>query len=325
MPQVTVQAEHPELGPISDHIIADAILAPLAQAAIEPKISAPVQNSSSSVDAKVKAGRLLAVLENSDLSRAQRRTTRVLTKLPRPLMKQQPKRRFLKTRRRLNSDLRTGQGKSRPEPSIVNSRKQLFAEGAIPGRDLDTAQAALVQAQAAYDAAAKHLESMRTSAAKPHSSPQRASSHRQKANTRALKRRSTTLRFAAPSTASLPIARYMPVRHADPRRAADYRNGNCIAPCQDPHRAKSRAANEIGDNATILVPGIKIPCAKVTLISPALDPGSTTIEIWLKARQQEGKLKVGTPVKVSITGGPGESAEGSLSHRSSLRRTAPNP
>ena len=36
--------------------------------------------------------------------------------------------------------------------SIVKSRKQLFAEGAIPGRDLDTAQAALVQAQAAYDA-----------------------------------------------------------------------------------------------------------------------------------------------------------------------------
>ena len=43
--------------------------------------------------------------------------------------------------------------------SIVTARKQLFAEGAIPGRDLDTAQAALVQAQAAYDTAAKHLES----------------------------------------------------------------------------------------------------------------------------------------------------------------------
>ena len=46
--------------------------------------------------------------------------------------------------------------------SIVKSRKQLFAEGAIPGRDLDTAKAALVQAQAAYDAAAKHLESVRS-------------------------------------------------------------------------------------------------------------------------------------------------------------------
>jgi HlyD family secretion protein len=35
-------------------------------------------------------------------------------------------------------------------------------KGAIPGRDLDTAKAALVQAQAAYDAAAKHLESVRS-------------------------------------------------------------------------------------------------------------------------------------------------------------------
>ncbi len=43
--EVTVQAEHPEQGPISEHITVDAILAPLAQAAIEPKITAPVQNS----------------------------------------------------------------------------------------------------------------------------------------------------------------------------------------------------------------------------------------------------------------------------------------
>src|SRR5271166_1751665 len=42
-PQVTVQAEHPEQGPIAEHIVADAVLAPLAQAAIAPKISAPVR------------------------------------------------------------------------------------------------------------------------------------------------------------------------------------------------------------------------------------------------------------------------------------------
>ena len=41
--EVTVQAEHPEQGTISEHIAADAILAPLAQAAIEPKIAAPVK------------------------------------------------------------------------------------------------------------------------------------------------------------------------------------------------------------------------------------------------------------------------------------------
>ena len=44
--------------------------------------------------------------------------------------------------------------------SIYTSRKQLFEQGATPGRDVDTAQAALVQAQAAYDTATKHLESL---------------------------------------------------------------------------------------------------------------------------------------------------------------------
>ena len=41
--QVTVQAEHPEQGPIAEQIAADAILAPIAEAAIAPKITAPVQ------------------------------------------------------------------------------------------------------------------------------------------------------------------------------------------------------------------------------------------------------------------------------------------
>ncbi len=44
--------------------------------------------------------------------------------------------------------------------SIVNSRSQLFAQGAIPGRDLDTAQAALVQAKAAYEIARQHLDAV---------------------------------------------------------------------------------------------------------------------------------------------------------------------
>ncbi len=41
--QVTVQAEHPEQGEIAEHIAADAVLAPLAQAAIVPKVTAPVK------------------------------------------------------------------------------------------------------------------------------------------------------------------------------------------------------------------------------------------------------------------------------------------
>jgi HlyD family secretion protein len=37
------------------------------------------------------------------------------------------------------------------------------------------------------------------------------------------------------------------------------------------------------------------------MVSPALDPGSTTVEVWVKVDNKAGTLKVGTPVKVAIS------------------------
>src|ERR1700709_410763 len=65
---VTVEAEHPEVGDISEHVVADAALSPLAQAAISPKITAPVRAFYVQRGSKVKEGQLLALLENRDLS-----------------------------------------------------------------------------------------------------------------------------------------------------------------------------------------------------------------------------------------------------------------
>src|ERR1700760_2266807 len=57
-PIVTVAAEHPEVGEISEHVMADATLSPLAQAAISPKIAAPVRSFLVQRGSKVKAGQL---------------------------------------------------------------------------------------------------------------------------------------------------------------------------------------------------------------------------------------------------------------------------
>ena len=70
------------------------------------------------------------------------------------------------------------------------------------------------------------------------------------------------------------------------------------------HIAQSLAQQmKVGDDGgTCGARASTIRSAKVTLISPALDPGSTTVEIWLRIDNKDGTLKVGTPVKVSITG-----------------------
>ena len=157
---VTVQAEHPEQGPIAEHIVADAVLAPLAQAALTPKITAPVRQFFVQRGSTVTEGELLATLENNDLAAAAQDNkgsymaaeaayaTATKAQVPEDTLKAE-------------SDVAQAKANLDLNLSIVKGRKQLFAEGAIPGRDLDTAQAALVQAQAAYDAAARHLESVR--------------------------------------------------------------------------------------------------------------------------------------------------------------------
>src|SRR6201999_295150 len=68
--QVVVQAEHPHKGDIAEQIKVDAVLAPLAQAAISPKVTAPVKKFYVQRGSRVRAGQLLATLENSDLAAA---------------------------------------------------------------------------------------------------------------------------------------------------------------------------------------------------------------------------------------------------------------
>src|ERR1035437_9484858 len=70
-PEVYVQAAHPEQGSISDQISADAMLTPLAQSAISPKVTAPVKKFYVQRGSRVHAGELLATLENSDLAAAE--------------------------------------------------------------------------------------------------------------------------------------------------------------------------------------------------------------------------------------------------------------
>jgi HlyD family secretion protein len=65
---VSVTAEKPVTGSISEQIRGDAILAPLAQAALSPKISAPVKKFYVQRGSHVRAGQLLVALEDRDLA-----------------------------------------------------------------------------------------------------------------------------------------------------------------------------------------------------------------------------------------------------------------
>jgi len=62
------------------------------------------------------------------------------------------------------------------------------------------------------------------------------------------------------------------------------------------------AALKPGEEATVSIPFEDAPVkGKVSLISPALDTGSTTLEVWVAIPNKAGKYKVGTSVRVAIS------------------------
>ena len=301
-PEVTVQAQHPEQGPIAEHITADAILAPLAQAAIAPKITAPVRKFYVQRGAHVKEGQLLATLENNDLAAAAldnkgsyeaaeaAYATTTKAQVPEDTQK---------------AELDFAQAKANLElnQSIVKSRKELFAQGAIPGRDLDTAQAALVQAQAAYDAAARHLDSVRTVS---HEAALKAAQGQLTSAEGKYKGAQAEVTYSEIRSPINGVVTDRPLFAGETAAA-----GTPLLTVMDTsaliaktHLAQSLAQQmKVGDEASVSVPGVDAPAiAKVTLISPALDPGSTTVEVWLRIDNKLGALKVGTPVRASVTG-----------------------
>jgi HlyD family secretion protein len=300
--EVSVRVEKPESGEISEHIVADAVLSPLAQAAISPKITAPVRRFYVQRGSRVKAGQLLATLENSDLTAAALDNKGSYTAAE-AAFHTQTEAQVPEDYQKAQLDVEQTKATLDLNQSIVKSRQDLFAQGAIPGRDLDTAIAALVQAKAAYDTAAKHLQSLQAvsrQAALEQAKGQLASAKGKYEGAEAQ---------VSYSEIHSPIDGVVTDRSLFAGETAAA--GTALITVMDTSallakvhlsQVVSQQLN-IGDEATVTVPGLSEPvAAKVTLISPALDTGSTTVEVWLRIENRKGSIKAGTPVRVSITG-----------------------
>jgi RND family efflux transporter MFP subunit len=299
---VTVQAEHPEIGDISEHIMADATLAPLAQAAISPKITAPVRKFYVQRGSKVKAGQLLAELENRDLT-AQAMDSNGQYAAAAAAYDIQTKAQVPEDYSKAELDLAQAKAQLDLQEGITASRQRLLKEGAIAGRDYDTAVAALVQARSQYDVAKNHFSSQQKVSRE--ATLQQAKGQLSSAKGKYLAAEA----LVTYSEIRSPISGVVTDRPLFPGETAN--SGSTLVTVMDTssllakvHLAQTVAQRiSLGDDAAVQIPGMEgaVP-AKVSLISPALDPGSTTVEVWLRVDNKAGKYKAGTPVRTSITG-----------------------
>jgi multidrug efflux pump subunit AcrA (membrane-fusion protein) len=282
--------------------MADATLSPLAQAAISPKISAPVKTFYVQRGSKVKAGQLLAVLENRDLT-AQALDNQGQYAAARASYDMQTEAQVPEDYAKAELDVAQTKAQLELQRQITVSRKRLLQEGAIAGRDYDTAVAALAQAQETYDIANNHLNSLKKVS-------REASLHLAQAQLSSAKGKYQVAEAQVSySEIRSPISGVVTDRPLFPGETAN--SGSTLITVMDTssllakvHLSQTLVQRlSLGDEAKVTIPGVNEPvAAKVALISPALDPGSTTVEVWLRVDNSVGQYKAGTPVRTSITG-----------------------
>ena len=210
-PTVSVQVAPVEKTTIQHVIRAQAILFPKQQAAIVPKISAPVQKFLVKRGSAVHEGELLAVLENRDLTAAAQDTkgaydqaqatyeTTTAAGLPEEI-------------RKAEADAQQAQQALDAQQKVYESRQQLFDQGALPRKELDQSRVDFTLARNQSEIAKKHLEALM--AIGKQQELKAAAGQLESAKGKYLgRRRSSVIRkFAAQSTALSPIARFTPVR-----------------------------------------------------------------------------------------------------------------
>jgi HlyD family secretion protein len=284
-PSVPVQIVTVDKATLQQTVSADAVLFPFAQSALVPKISAPVQKFLVNRGSRVRAGQLLAVLENRDLAAATQENKgsydqaqaayaqTTAADLPQEMQKAQ-------------LDENAAKQQLDAAQKVYDSRKDLFAQGAMPRKELDQAGVDLTNARNQYEIAERHLQNLHAIGRQ-----QTLKSAQGQLESAQGKYNGAAAQFSYSEIRS-PINGVVTDRPLYPGEMAAARA----------HIAQQSAALlKIGDNATVTAPGIDSPFAgKVSLVSPALDPNSTTIEIWVLVKNPKGRLKPGSSVRMSM-------------------------
>lgn len=300
-PTVTVQVAAVEKTTIQHTIKTQAILFPRQQAAIVPKISAPVQKFLVKRGSAVRAGQLLAVLENRDLNAAAQDTrgsydqaqasyaTTTGASLPEEIQKAE-------------ADAQQAQQAFDAQEKVFQSRQQLFDQGALPRKELDQSRVDVTAARNQAAIAKKHLDALM--AIGKQQALKSAAGQLESAKGKYLGAEAQL----SYSEIRSPIDGVVTDRPLYPGEMAAA--GTALLTVMDISSVIAKAhipqdeaaALKVGDKGTMTVPGIEEPIeGKVTVVSPALDPNSTTVEVWLEAKNSRQALKPGTSVQLSLT------------------------
>lgn len=299
-PPAPVQVTAVTQATIQRIVAGDGALFPLNQASLMPKIAAPVQKFYVNRGDHVKQGQLLAVLENGDLiaavaesrgaveqAESNLRATEGAT-VPEAVVKAQ-------------TDVESARTARDNAKKVLDSREQLFKQGALAQRQVDESRVAYSQAESQLRAAEEHLRTLQSVSKQEQikgaaAQVQSAKAHLDSQETQVVYSRVTS-----------PISGIVADR---PLNVGEMANpGSPLLTIVDISRVIARvdipqaeaSAVKAGQTTTLTQPDSKEEVqGKVTVVSPATDPNSTTVQVWIQIENPGERLKPGTAMHAAI-------------------------
>ena len=299
-PVVTVQTAPAGKKTISQFVSAEAVVFPLKQATVSPKISSTISDFKVQRGSRVHKGELLAVLENKDLA-AQAEASEgdfdqatanyaitVNAGVPQQIQKAE-------------LDANAAKLAFEAAQNVYRSRKDLYDQGAIPRRDLDSADVALAQARSQNEQAQKQLIDLQRLGKAQLMKAAQGTKESAEGHYRAATAQLSYSEIRSPIDG---VVTDRPLYVGDLAAANQpiltvMDTSVLVAKAHIPQA--EAALLKTGDSAKITAANAEPVNGRVSLISPALDPGSTTVEVWVEIRKPTPAIKPGMTVNVEIT------------------------
>ena len=293
---VTVE---PALRGAIDHVVtADAVLYPVNQANVTPKISAPVKRVLVNRGDHVRAGQLLAELETGDLAAGVEESKHQFEQTQ-AAYQTMTGATALEDKGKAQSDVQAAQQAFDAARKLYDNRVALQREGALAQKLVDDAKVAMVQAQSQSDTAQRHLDALNQVS-------QREAIRGAEAQMNAAKSHldNAAMQLSYGQIRS-PIAGVVADRSVYPGEIAS--SGSPIVSIVDISQVVARAnvpASEagsihVGRPARVAGPDGDL-AGRVTVVSPAVDPSTTTVQVWVAIPNPGERLKPGATVRVAI-------------------------
>ena len=302
-PIAPVQVAPVTAGSIRKLVQADAVLFPIDQSPIVPKITAPVAKFNVNRGDHVHAGQVVAVLENRDLvaavAAAKAQTEQAAANLratsganvPLQVVKAQ-------------TDVNAAREQLDAAQKVLESRRKLLEQGALARKQVDDQQVLVAQAQAQYQSAVEQLRTLQNVGKEEQIRGAQAQVDAAKAQASAAEAQ------VAYSEVRSPIAGVVAERPLYQGEVAQpgaplmtiMNISSVVARANVPQNQAMQV--RVGQSAVIKLTGesTEMP-AKVTVVSPATDPSSTTVQVWVQAVNPGERLKPGISVRVTIVTG----------------------